>query len=691
DNGNLMTVAWSQDGDLLYAAGRYRNSSGTFPILKWTRQGRGPATTLPAATDTVMDLHALKGGRLAFGACDPVFGVLASDGSKAFELVSDIVSFMDTEKPFRVSQDGAVVEFGFGTLTPQGTWQQRLARFDLAGRRLTLDPPPAQTLSPPRTTGLNITDWRDTTEPRLNGKPLPLERYETSRSLAIARDHASFLLGADWYLRLFDRNGTQRWKVEAPGVAWVVNLSGDGRYALAAFGDGTIRWYTVKDGTEVLVLFLHRDGKRWIAWTPAGFFDAAEGGEALVGYHLNQGSEQAGEFVKADQLLKLFYRPDLVAKRLQSGQEQAMREALARIGDVRQVLAGGLPPELELLSPAEAQSDGEFVLRFKVKDQGGGIGRAVYRVNGQELEGRPEGIGIPGQSPVSRRFPLGPGKSVVSAAVYNGQNQIESRAIQVTVNVRPTGEQSSLYVLAVGITNYRDRAFQLKYAAADAAAIKQELEQQGTGLFQVVPLTPLLDRDATVENISKAFDQLEQKVKAQDIFILYLAGHGAVFDGEYYFIPWEMKYENEDTLRATSLNQSKLRELLGKIPAQKTLVLLDTCSSGAFSLAPGRAGPAEKAALDRLMKLSGRAVLAAAADSKMALEGYEGHGVFTYALLQALGGKAPEIQRDGTIHVDELASYVADEVPRITLQRWGYEQFPMRNVTGVSFPIARRP
>src|SRR5262249_55494131 len=121
DNGNLMTVAWSQDGDLLYAAGRYHNSSGTL-LLQWAQQGRSPATTLPAATNTIMDLHALKGGRLSFAACDPVFGVLASDGSKAFERTPDIVDYRDTQEKIRVSQDGAVVEFGFGTLTPQGTW-----------------------------------------------------------------------------------------------------------------------------------------------------------------------------------------------------------------------------------------------------------------------------------------------------------------------------------------------------------------------------------------------------------------------------------------------------------------------------------------------------------------------------------------------------------------------------------------
>jgi uncharacterized caspase-like protein len=330
------------------------------------------------------------------------------------------------------------------------------------------------------------------------------------------------------------------------------------------------------------------------------------------------------------------------------------------------------------------------VLSFKVMDQGGGIGRVRYRINGQELEGRPEGIGVPGQSPVNRRFNLGPGKNVVSVTVANGKSQVESRAIETIVNVRQSGERPSLYVLAVGVTTYRDHDLSLKYAADDASAIAKELGQRGTGFFKAVHIKePLLNNEATAANITTAFEHLSREVKEEDVFILFLAGHGTAFDGEYHFIPWEVVYENEAALRARSLNQSKLQELLRKIPAQKTLVLLDTCSAGAFT--PGRAVSGEKAAIDRLMKVTGRAVLAATSDTKMALEGHEGHGVFTYALLQALAGKALESNDNQAVDIDELASYVAEEVPKITLQRWGYEQFPMRDLQGASFAIGRRP
>ena len=66
--GIYSRVAWSRDGQLLYAGGRYEDSSGIYPILQWSQAGRGPVTRLPAATDTIMDLRALADGRLVFGA-----------------------------------------------------------------------------------------------------------------------------------------------------------------------------------------------------------------------------------------------------------------------------------------------------------------------------------------------------------------------------------------------------------------------------------------------------------------------------------------------------------------------------------------------------------------------------------------------------------------------------------------------
>ena len=57
-------------------------------------------------------------------------------------------------------------------------------------------------------------------------------------------------------------------------------------------GDGTLRWYDARDGKERLALFVHPDAKRWVLFTPEGFYDASPDAESLIGYQLNQRPRQ---------------------------------------------------------------------------------------------------------------------------------------------------------------------------------------------------------------------------------------------------------------------------------------------------------------------------------------------------------------------------------------------------------------
>jgi uncharacterized caspase-like protein len=97
----------------------------------------------------------------------------------------------------------------------------------------------------------------------------------------------------------------------------------------------------------------------------------------------------------------------------------------------------------------------------------------------------------------------------------------------------------------------------------------------------------------------------------------------------------------------------------------------------------------EKDAIDRLSRLTGRAMIAATADDKMAIEGEGGHGAFTFALLEGLRGKADR-NGNGTVEVRELADYVEERLPEIT-RKWGYEQFPFSATEGNSFTLVPKP
>ncbi len=158
----------------------------------------------------------------------------------------------------------------------------------------------------------DVTDWRNDPSPMLFDEPLPLKPNETSRSLAIAPDRSRFLLGASWTLYLFDATGRELWRRTAPGTVWGVNIAANGLVAVAAYGDGTIRWHRMSDGAELLALFPHVDGKRWVLFTPSGTCDAAPGAEDLIGWHVNRAKAEAAELFHVSRFRDGYFRPDSI-------------------------------------------------------------------------------------------------------------------------------------------------------------------------------------------------------------------------------------------------------------------------------------------------------------------------------------------------------------------------------------------
>lgn len=758
DNGDLAEVAWSRDGQRLYAAGRYVKD-GKNPVRIWAESGRGPWREAPLAEDTIVGLALLADGDLAWGATDPAFGLLIRDKDKpprrgatcrartgtdmAREALPDpqgsvvplgggwtriehgppLADLRDMHRHLLVSEDGGQIRFAF---EPDG---KRPTRFHLTERRLQpmdadddLGPAP-DGLRPPRTEApdLAISDWEDTTAPTFDGEPLPLGDGEIARSLAIAPSGRHFLLGASETLRGFDSKGRQHWRTPVPGEVWGVNISGDGRLAVAALGDGTLRWYRMADGEELLALFPHPDGKRWALWTPEGFFDHGPGGERLIGYSLNRSPEAAGAFVPVDRIYDRLYRPDLVRARFIDDKDKR-RVTRAKTDDVGQVLARGLPPAIEIVGPLAgthrrpgSEADAPYrstrrvlEIALRLTDRGGGIGRVVLRVDGvtvSQLAGRPENAAGAEGRIVAYRYPLtlSNGLHEITVSAFNGADQVASAPATARVRVKaPDQHPPRLMGLAVGIDDYRDPSLGLNYAVGDARAVAGALARRGVRLFDQVDIRVLTEAEANRAAIVAALEGLQKAMRATDVFVLYLSGHGLGQNGRYFFLPQEFLYRKKASLTQEALSGEALRDLMANIPAHKKVVILDTCHAGAgipilgrfrtplSALADPRRGGgrfAVRIALDRLGRATGSAILAATSERQPAVEGYREHGVFTHALLSGLAGGANR-DRDRDVAVDELADYLHQQTPRLSMKKWGYEQSPtIQRVTGQSFPL----
>ncbi len=342
-NGSLNALAWSHDGRELMAAGTWKRADGLHGLRTWADRGRGAPTDASVASDSVVALHALADGRTVYAAADAAWGwVMSGNGqsgngqsgtgqlgagqsgagqparAKLQTVASGLVDFRGSRDQFRVSRDGTGIAFAArpGSAAALAT-QRDSAALETSGfdfKNTAWIAPLAQWLPPSASgRGLRVSDWSDSARPRLNGNALPLTDNEVAMSAAVAPDSSAFALGTSFYLRLLQANGTPLWRVAAPGAAWQVNVSGDGRWVIAGYSDGTLRWHRARDGTEMLALLPHADRKRWVAWTPQGYYAASPGGEDLFGWQINRGLSRAADFFPASRFRATYFRPDVIA------------------------------------------------------------------------------------------------------------------------------------------------------------------------------------------------------------------------------------------------------------------------------------------------------------------------------------------------------------------------------------------
>jgi WD40 repeat protein len=697
--GHLARVAWSKDGNLLYAGGGF-SEDGIRPILCWPEKGRGRPTKLRASFDSIMDIWPLQDGRVVFGAADPAFGILDPGGRRLSAKIPDMPNFHNKQQDLRISGDGCMVEFAFGFQDLDLSQKNYLARLDIKTRKLTLDPPSdtgGQELRPPDTYGFKDEDWKYAKEPRFRGRHLwRRDSQEESQCLARIPGGQGFILGTNWHLRFFDENGAPRGRsIELPSSARGINVSGDGRLAVVTLGDGTLRWYRLRDRKEILAFFRHRDGN-WVMWSPEGFFTCSPDGRKLMGYHRNEGLDKTPQFVTSDQLFDQFYRRDLVTWRLEAfptNETKKEVQAALQQGDVKQVLSEGLPPPLEIIGPPEVRHRGEFItLRLKVTARDGKIPKIIYQVNGATIDPGKTRFEKPYFGPggtttmeCENQLRLNPGeKNEVVAMTVNERGIVSKKAAQSVYSDAPKPKDRTLYGLVVGISAYSHIEPKLDNAAKDALDIRNEMNKRSLGLFKEVKIKKLTDQEVTLKGIGEAFEELKTKVKPEDAFFLFLAGHGKNLGGRYYFFPQDLRSSDDEALIAGGLGQEKLQEWLPKIPAQQKLIILDTCYSKA-TLSP----EALKTAMDRLVHQLGSSALLAAAKTE-AKDDYKGNGLFTHALLEAL--KRPDTDRDGDGKIDVKELFQAAEalVSKICREK-GIIQEPMSSdLRYVKYEIAKR-
>jgi WD40 repeat protein len=671
EDTDLRAVAWSSDGRFLYAGGGIR-SKGVRQIRKWADGGRGRYVDLSAGSyNQIFQIIPTKAGGVVYGARDGSFGVLNDRGERILFVPPAIPNHQANREGLLLSGDGTSVEFGYEWLGKSP------AIFSVSERRLTdslsmvwAGLKAAITFQRPITEGLGVTDWNSSLSPKLNGKPLPMKN-EATLCLSILPDRSAFLLGTGFNLRLFDARGNPIWRTPLHTPAFAVNTNG--HVAVAGLCDGTIRWYRITDGKEILALFPHPDRKRWILWTPSGYYDASPGGEDFIGWHVNNGKDHAADFFPASRFRSTFYRPDVIDRVLKTLDESvALRQAneesgRKQVGEVS--VREKLPPVVTIVAPVDRSeiSNPTVTIRYSTRSQGPITGLKVL------VDGRPvssEGAGKPVKDSGDVSVPIPSRDCEVSIIAENGRGVSEP----ATVRLRWKGAAAAreefqikpkLYILAVGVSQYQDADLRLGFAAKDALDFSSAWNEQKGQLYSGVEARVLADAQATKANILDGLEWIQLQVTQKDVAILFFAGHGINdANGMFYFLPVDADLER---LKRTGISQSDITSTVTVI-AGKVVVFIDACHSGNLMGKTKRRGlVVSSAVVNELASAeNGAVVFSSSTGRQYSQENPEwGNGAFTKGLVEGISGKA-DYKGTGRITVNMLDLYVSERVKELT-------------------------
>ena len=448
-----------------------------------------------------------------------------------------------------------------------------------------------------------------------------------------------------------------------------------------------------------LNMFIARNNE-WVIWNNKGYFKASPGGAAFIGWYIYKGEDNNAEFYTADKLYDTYYRPDIVNELIQSTETtaailQKFKQPETDLAVSKQV---SNMPVLRLRSPVLPATVTQKNLRLSFDTEHPEfISEFLLFHNGKRVPVNTEALrgGITGDRSIG--VELVAGDNIFTASLLN-KNKVETTPIQFRISYTGVQATSSLYILAVGIDKYRNSRYNLNYARADARGISNLLLQSAGRIFKSVTIDTLFDELATIANIKERINTFKTKIRPEDVFLFYYAGHGIMNEPaegtkpDFYLVlhPVVQMVGNEEMLRNNGLPAKGLRELLVEIPAQKQLVIFDACNSGGAMNVFTR-GAGEEAAISQLARSTGFTVLASTNQEQFASELNElKHGIFTYALLKGLEGDA-DLMKDGKITVKEIELYLNEIIPVLSEKYKGVQQFPQSFSRGMDFPIILKP
>lgn len=438
-------------------------------------------------------------------------------------------------------------------------------------------------------------------------------------------------------------------------------------------GDGGAASFVDENGALTATLVATPNGE-WMAATPDGAYRSSIDGARSIAWSFSSPLEG----FSFERFAASFNKPDVVTRRLM-GESSATSVSLAR------------PPRLIVKdAPSTVMRTSDRSIRLTARASSAS---RVDRVRAF-VDGRPvaENLVCAREGQVTLEIPLHSGQNRVGLVAYDAAGQASNTENLDVISSSRSAEKPNLYVIAIGVSRYPNMPVeqQLDFADDDARSVSEALLRHAGSdkPFAKVFTTLLLDDKVTVKSVEDAVDSL-RAMGPEDLGVVFFAGHGAkLAEGKMVFMTSQASFTKTQA-ELHGVGWDKIQRSLSGVRG-RVLMMLDACHSGYLTteiVAPNEDLARQLAAGDR----AGVFIFSAARGSQFSFEvpvdektaarrGLElawtdgekpapkavelagGHGLFTSALLEALGGDSPDRDRSGGTEIGELVDYVTERV-----------------------------
>lgn len=460
-----------------------------------------------------------------------------------------------------------------------------------------------------------------------------------------------------------------------------VAVSSDSKFVLSGSMDGSIKLWDYKTGEEI-AQFIDYNNDEWIVITKEGYYASSIRGHEYIKVRKGQ------KVYPIDQFYDVFYRPDIVMAKLR-GEDINSLITLT----IDEALKNP-PPVVEIISLPKETTQSKVKVCYRVKSTGGGIGEVrlfsngklvysdgFYRniskldsykqltaLNGKKIYEELRGIKIAAKANIEpiqskskgdifedcQEIDVVSGENEVSIAAFNRQNTVQSFMKTERFYATIEAQEPKLYILSIGINKYKDPTINLKYAVKDARDIVERIIKQSATIYKPenIHYNIITDENATKIDILNSIIKISQKIKPQDSFILFFAGHGVLLENQYYMLTHDFAGEiNMESL----ISSNEIVEISKRIKSLNQLFIFDTCYAGGVDYIVSGLYDARMSVLAKKLGLH---IYASASSFQKALDGYKGNGLFTYTLLDGLNNnRIVDKNNDNKVSIKELGEY----------------------------------